>query len=40
MEEAYINSNHPKIHENSMATSNPNKMGLALHCHGESKLTK
>jgi len=23
-----------------MATSNCNKMGLALHCHGEPKLTK
>jgi len=29
MEEAYINLNHPQIHENSVATSNPNKNGFS-----------
>ena len=29
MEEAYIYSNHSKIHEGSVATSNPNKNGFS-----------
>jgi len=29
MEEAYIYSNHSKIHESSVATSNPNKNGFS-----------
>ena len=29
MEEAYIYSNHLKIHESSVATSNPNKNGFS-----------
>jgi len=33
MQEAYINSNHPQIHENSVATTNPNTMDFALLCH-------
>jgi len=39
MEEAFIKSNHPQIHENLVATSNPNKMGSAPHYHEEPKLT-
>jgi len=29
MEEAYIYSNHPKLHESSVVTSNPNKNGFS-----------
>jgi len=40
VEEACIYSKHSQIHESLVATSTPNKMGLALHCHGEHKITK
>jgi len=37
MEEAYIYSNHSKIHESSVATSNPNKNGFSssLSCRAQ-----
>ena len=40
MEEAFMYSKHLQIHESLVVTSTSNKMGLALHCHGEPKNTK
>jgi len=40
MEEVDVYSKHSQMHESSVATSTPNKKGLALHCDEEHELTK